>query len=136
MSGAASLLPAAKLIFSPDATATYYIQAGSSNYAFSGDYELSLVENTIPVGNYDEIADYLTDGYWEWRGGSRAAFPVGPGGTLTADISVLPEAGRQLARWAFEAWTNVTGIRFEFVEDNHADIIFTNEPEDAGFRWS
>ena len=122
----------AKLIFSPDATATYYIQAASSDGAFSGDYELSLVENTIPVGSYDEIADYLTDGYWEWLDGSRAAFPVGPGGTLTADISVLPEEGRQLARWAFEAWANVTGISFEFVEDNNADIVFKNEPGDVG----
>ena len=122
----------AKLIFSPDATATYYIQAGSSDGAFSGDYELSLVENTIPVGSYDEIADYLTDGYWEWQDGSRVAFPVGPGGTLTADISVLPEEGRQLARWAFEAWTNVTGISFEFVENNNADIVFNNEPGNLG----
>ena len=121
----------AKLIFSPDATATYYIQAASSDGAFSGDYELSLVENTIPVGSYDEIADYLTDGFWEWQDGSRSAFPVGPGGTLTADISVLTEEGRQLARWAFEAWTNVTGIRFEFVEDNNADIVFKNEPGNA-----
>ena len=30
-----------------------------------------------------------------------------------------------MARWAFEAWTNVTGIRFEFVEADHADITFT-----------
>ncbi len=119
----------AKLISSPDATATYYIQAASSDGAFSGDYELSLVENTIPVGSYDEIADYLTDGYWEWLDESRAAFPVGPGGTLSADISVLTEEGRQLARWAFETWTNVTGISFEFVEDNNADIVFISEPE-------
>ena len=119
----------AKLIFSPDATATYYIQAASSDGAFSGDYELSLVENTIPVGSYDEIADYLTDGYWEWLDGSRAAFPVEPGGTLTADVSVLTEEGRQLARWAFEAWTNVTGISFEFVEDSNADIVFESETD-------
>ena len=121
----------AKLIFSPDATATYYIQAGSSDDAFSGDYELSLVENTTPVGSYDEIADYLTDGFWEWQDGSRAAFPVGPGGTLTADITVLTEEGRQLARWAFETWTNVTGISFEFVEDNNADIVFKSETENT-----
>ena len=121
----------AKLIFSPDATATYYIHAASSDGAFSGDYELSFVENTIPVGSYDEIADYLTDGFWEWLDGSRAAFPVGPGGTLTADITVLTEEGRQLARWAFEAWTNVTGISFEFVEDNNADIVFRSETENT-----
>ena len=122
----------AKLIYSPKVTGTYYIHVGTTASDQSVEYELSLVENTIPVGSYDEIADYLTDGYWEWLDGSRAAFPVGPGGTLTADISVLPEEGRQLARWAFEAWTNVTGIRFEFVEDNHADIVFNNEPGNLG----
>ena len=124
-----SLPAGAKLIFSPDVTGTYYIQTGSSNNDFSGDYDLTLVENTIPVGSYDEIADYLTDGYWESLDGSRAAFPVEPGGTLTADISVLTEEGRQLARWAFEAWTNVTGISFEFVEDNNADILFKSESD-------
>ncbi len=113
----------AKLIFSPDVTGTYYIRAGNHDFAFTGEYELSLVENTIPTGSYDDIADYLTDGFWE-----RSAFFVGPGGVLTANITALPEEGRQLARWAFEAWTNVTGIRFEFVEDNLADIMFDNEP--------
>ncbi len=24
---------------------------------------------------YDDIADYLTDGYWEWRGEARRADP-------------------------------------------------------------
>ena len=117
----------AKFIFSPTATGTYYIHAGSRDSDFTGSYELSLVENTIPEGTYDEIADYLTDGYWQWQGGTRAAFNVGPGGVLTANISALTEEGQQLARWAFEAWTNVTGIRFEFVEADHADIIFTNK---------
>ena len=48
------------------------------------DYEISLSENTIPVGTYDEIAAYLTEGYWD---GYRYAFDVGPGGVLTADSS-------------------------------------------------
>ena len=122
----------AKLIYSPKVTGTYYIHAGTTVSDQSVEYELSLVENTIPVGTYDEIADYLTDGYWEWQDGSRVAFPVGPGGTLTADISVLPEEGQQLARWALEAWTNVSGINFEFVEDNNADIVFKNEPGNVG----
>ncbi len=115
----------AKLIYSPKVTGTYYIQIGSEESDHSGEYELSLVENTIPVGTHDDIADYLTDGYWEWLDGSRFAFDVGPGGMLTANITVLTEEGQQLARWAFEAWTNVTGIRFEIVEADNADIIFT-----------
>ena len=43
--------------------------------------------------NYDQIADYLTDGYWEGDGGSRRAFDVAPGGTLTADITALTVRG-------------------------------------------
>ena len=116
-----------KLIFKPSTAGAYYVHVGSKDNTFSGEYELYLVENTISEGSYDEIAVYLTDGFWEWLGSSRSAFHVEPGGILTANITVLPEEGQQLARWAFEAWTNVTGIRFEFVEDDHADIIFESE---------
>ena len=81
--------------------------------------------------NYDQIADYLTDGYWEWAGGSRRAFDVAPGGTLTADITNLTAGGQQLARWALDAWTNVSGINFRFVESD-ADITFDDEEGGAG----
>ena len=119
----------AKLIFSPDVTGTYYIQAGSFEDVSPADYELSLAENTTPEGTYDEVAGYLTDGFWEWTGSSRSAFHVGPGGTLTADITALADEIQQLARWALETWTNVTGINFELVEDNNADLIFNSDPD-------
>ena len=120
-----SLPSGSKLIFSPAASGTYYINAGSSNNDYSGDYELSLVENTIPTGTYDEIADYMTE----------SAFDVEPGGVLTADITALTEEGQQLARWALEAWTNVTGINFKFVDDDNAHITF-DDNEDGGFAYS
>ena len=85
--------------------------------------------------NYDQIAAYLTDGYWEWAGGSRHAFDVAPGGTLTADITGLTAAGQQLARWALETWTNVTSIDFRFVESD-ADITFGDAEEGAFSRFS
>ena len=127
-----SLPSGSKLIFSPAASGTYYINAGSNDNDYSGDYEITLVENTIPTGTYDEIADYLTDGYWKWQGGSGFAFDVEPGGVLTADITALTEEGQQLARWALEAWTNVTGIKFESVDDDNANITFYND-EGRGF---
>ena len=80
----------------------------------------------------DEIARYLTDGYWEAEKSNRHTFDVKSGSILTADITALTEEGQQLARWALEAWTNVTGIKFEFVADNNADIIF-DDNEDGGF---
>ena len=73
------------------------------------------------VGTYDEIAHQLTDG-----GGGRHAFDVAPGGTLTADVTSLTPEEQQLARWALEAWTNVTGIEFRFVSGD-AHITFDHD---------
>ena len=120
------------------ATGTYYLKVESGDDdADVWDYQVSVVENTIPEGTYDEIADYLTNGYWEGDGRSRRAFNVEPGGTLTADITTLTPAGQQFARWALEAWTAVTGIGFEFV-DGDAHITFDDEDgEDVGgYAWS
>ncbi len=99
---------------------------GAENQSSGGDEPAKV--------NYDQIADYLTDGYAEWAGGSRYAFDTAPGGTLTADITGLTATGQQLARWALETWTNVSGINFRFVESD-ADITFDDE-EDGGYSTS
>ena len=88
------------------------------------------------VATYDEIAYQLTDGYWVFSAtqfggyGARRAFSVAPGGTLTADITALTSDGQQLARWALEAWTNVTGIEFRFVSGG-AHIAFDDDEPGA-----
>ncbi len=106
-------------IFSPAVSGTYYISIDSSAEDNTADYEVSLEENPITTVSYDEIADYLSS-----RKSYIQGFDVDPGGMLTANITALNEAGRQLARWALEAWTNVSGIRFEFVDDDSAHITF------------
>lgn len=78
----------------------------------------------------DEIARYLTDGYWEAEGNKRHKFDVKSGGILKVNITSLAEDGQQLARWALDAWTNVSGIKFEFVENN-ADITFDDNEDEA-----
>ena len=116
------------LIFQPPVSGTYYLRVFTIGNDYPIEYEIELTENTIPIGTYDDLADYLTDGFSEWwSGGSRAAFDVGPGGTLTADITSLTEAGQQLARWALEAWSNVTGIEFQIVDNVNADITFDDK---------
>ena len=114
----------AKRIFNPTVDGAYYIFVGSQNSEHSGDYEISLVENTIPEGSYDEIADYMSSA---WGGRTPSTYGYEPGGVLTADITALTEGDQQLARWGLEAWTSVTGIEFEFIDSN-ANIIFTNNP--------
>ena len=113
-------------VFSPDASGTYYISIDSTADNFPSDYEISLDLNPIRTAGYDEIADYLTGGSSFPRG-----FDVEPGGTLTANITALDEAGRQLARLALEAWTGVSGIEFEFVEGDYADITFDDMREEG-----
>ena len=119
-----------KIILSPDESGTYYIGI-ERNDDVTGEYEISLVENTIPIGTYDELADYLTHGYKEGLGGTPAKIDIKSGGVLTVNITALNEDGQQLARWAFEAWTYVTGIEFELVEGDSALITFDDDDEGA-----
>ena len=128
-----------KLIYQPPVSGTFYIHVFSFDSDYPIDYEIEFTENTIPIGTYDDLADYMTDGFWEWGGDSRSAFNVGPGGVLTTDITTLTEAGQKLARWALEAWSNVTGIEFRFVDDENADLTFDNheaELASGGFSES
>ena len=83
------------------------------------------------IATYDEIADHLTDGFWDFRESYDGYLGRGPyynvaTGTLTADVSRLTAEGQQVARWALEAWTNVTGIEFRFVSAGAA-ITFFND---------
>ena len=113
-----------KLIHSPPDNGTYYINIATWDRTYSGNYELTLTENTIPVGTYDEIARYLTHGYDEWFGTEPGKFDVVTGGVLTVNISTLSEERQKVAGWAIEAWANVSGLNFEFVDDADADIVF------------
>ena len=122
-----------KIIFSPDESGTYYIKINNKDNEAAGEYEISLAENTIPIGTYDELADYLTDGWWEDNGSTRHSADVETGGVLTVNITALNEDGQRLARWALEAWTNVTGIEFKLVEEDSAFLTFDDTGEGDGY---
>ena len=113
-----------KIIISPAIGEIYYIKIYSPDDDYSGEYEVSIVENTIPIGTNDSIADYLSNGYRMFEGRESASFDVDPGGVLTANITALTQESQQLARWALDVWTNVTGIRFQFIDDDNVDITF------------
>ena len=126
--GSASL-PGEPLIISPDESGTYYIGIKNRGNEAAGDYTISLTENTIPIGTYDDIADYLTHGFKEGHGGTPSDFNIESGDALTVNITALAEDGQRLARWALETWTIVSGIEFEFVEDDSARITFDDNEE-------
>ena len=107
---------------------TYYVAIARTNYDDSDNYEISFLEHTLSVASYDEIAAYL-----KGTPENSRLYDVEPGGTLTADITALTSDGQQLARWALEAWTYVTGIKFEFVDSGNPHIIFDDEELGVGF---
>ena len=87
----------------------------------------------LPVYSIDQIAEYLTDGFWEDRGGARHAFDVSSGGTLTIDITQLSNDAQTTAREALQAWTDVTGINFEETSYGHDAKIFFEEGNEGAY---
>ncbi len=84
-----------------------------------------------PFYNVDQIADYLTEGYWRDSSGyGKRAFDVDPGGSLSVNITSLPTEQKDLARMALESWSDTIGINFVEVSKN-AQITFSNENSGA-----
>lgn len=67
---------------------------------------------TTPFFNNDQISWQLTDGHWQADGLARHTFALPAGRTITVDMTGLTAAGQQLAQWALNAWTEVSGINF------------------------
>ncbi|CUH51532.1 M10 family metallopeptidase [Shimia marina] len=110
--------------FSASYTGTYYIAAGSYRDGGQGTYEIS-VETAVP-GTVDELADFLTEGFW----GSERHWNTSSDNIISVNITGLTAAGQQLARWAFEAWEMVANLDFQETS-GAADITFDDEDSGA-----
>ncbi len=67
----------------------------------------------LPVYGLDQIADYLSEGFWLDRGQQPRSFDVSAGGTITVNLNGLDATGRATAQQALDAWTSVSGLQFE-----------------------
>ena len=112
-----------RFIFKLDISYTYYIEVKSDDTNHSGDYQLTITEYTPSIATYDDIAGALYAG----RNQPPIAFDVGPGGELTVDITGLSDNWQKLTRLGLEAWSDVTGIIFELVDNENANIFFDDE---------
>ena len=88
-----------------------------------------------PTGSVDDLANYLTDGYWNDNGGSRHAFDTSTSNVITVNITGLTTDGQRLARWAMEAWEAVANIRFVETSGS-AKITFTDNQPGAYSSYS
>ena len=59
--------------------------------------------------------------------------------TVTVNLAALSEDGKELAKKAFESWTNIAGMEFDYIESENADITFKEDiavPSPAGIMGS
>ncbi|WP_305987529.1 M10 family metallopeptidase C-terminal domain-containing protein [Roseibium sp. MMSF_3544] len=124
------------MTFTATTTGTYYLGAGSYDDNYAGTYTMAVNEFTPSVYTNDEIADQLTDGYWQANGSSQRAFNVSVGGTITVNINGLTTAGQNLARDALELWSDATGLAFSYISGS-AQITFDDGDSGAYNRsWT
>ena len=79
-------------------------------------------------GTYDEIAEFLTDTYWNWAysGRSLEVFNLDDTRTLLVDIATLSEMSQQMARMALEAWGELINVRFEYIDEGDGQSYIDN----------
>lgn len=109
-------------------TTTYYLAAGSWRDRFTGDYALEV--NVAEPATYDELADYLVNGYWEDNGAAGRSFDTSTSNVITVNLTGLTAEGQQLARWALEAWEMVADLDFQEVTTG-GQIVFDDEDSGA-----
>ncbi|MEM1430903.1 MAG: M10 family metallopeptidase C-terminal domain-containing protein [Pseudomonadota bacterium] len=86
------------------------------------------VTANLPTYSPGQVATYLLEGFWAGFIGTAGpfAFDLGPARELTVNLTALRPEGREMARDALDAWTNVTGI--SFVERGaNAQITFSDD---------
>ena len=117
------------LAFRPSYTGTYYVDVGSAPENQTGTYELSVTPYTPPpLGTMDEMADWMTDGFWD---GDRHHFDVTQGGTITVNLTGIPADSAMVARAALDLWSDIIGVTFIEVSSG-GQIVFGDADEGTG----
>lgn len=125
--------------YSASYTGLIYIVIDSYSGTETGGYSVNVSYGSPvtppPAGTYDDMAYYLTDGFWYDAGTVPGQFSTTSGNQITVNITGLTAAEQQLARWAFEAWEMVADL--EFVEvGGSAALTFGNTDTYYGETFS
>lgn len=122
--------------FTAPASGSYYMAARAYGSEV-GTYRLSYETAATPGGKWSmqQIADYLAEGFWEDQGQPARSYDVGPGGVLTCDLTDLSPSERAVASMALNAWSQVSGLRFDTssTAGAGASIRFTNDDSSGAY---
>lgn len=111
----------------------YYLEAGAFGSS-QGTYSMSVTRGgapDTPIFTPAQIANQLTNGYWNSTGRDWRAFDADPGDVLNVDLSGLTARGRQLATMALSAWEQVSGLRFN-TNGSGSNVAIRFDDSDSG----
>ena len=124
----------AVIYYTAQESGAHYLAAISQDGSASGTYEMSIFvgnnPSPPPQATLEEMARYLTHGYWQDTGRSQRSFETSTSNEITVDLSGLSAEAQQLARWALEAWTQVADLQFREVSGG-AQITFDDNESGA-----
>ena len=112
-------------------TGRFFLDAGAWDERFVGGYQLAIIEFIPPTYTLDEIAAFLTTGFWG-DGGRR--WDISTDNIITYNVTGLTSAGQALARAAFQSWANVTNLMFE--EVTSGGNITLDDNQSGAFAFS
>ncbi len=96
--------------------------------------EVTVPTDPLPTASLDELATYLTSGYWQDSGQDSRSFADVIGNStnhvITVDLTGLTAEGQRLARWALDAWELSIDVQFTEVQID-GDITFDDEDSGA-----
>ena len=113
-----------------DPSVHHYDSHGLHNLDNGGNVSAS---NGKPVYTNDQIADYLTNGFWGDFGGGQRSYDVEAGGTITVNLDGLTAGAQETAWQALESWTAVSGLQFEYAASG-AQMTFDDTQSGAFAR--
>ncbi|WP_170162764.1 M10 family metallopeptidase, partial [Pacificibacter maritimus] len=120
------------LTYTAGSTGTFYLDVGAYQYSSTSDnfggYTLHAGDTgPLEEGTIEELAHFLTDGFWEANGDQRSAFDTSSSNIITVNITDLNSTEQTLALDAMSAWEMVADIEFTLVQTSNSDITFLND---------
>ncbi len=123
-----------KLTFTASTSGTYFISAEGYGSTTTGQYLLTMATGTAPYApavTVSDIADYLTNSYWEVNGDIAHHWGVS---SISYNVQGLTAARAVLARDAFQLWSEVANLTF--VETTGAGQITLDDTQSGAFASS
>jgi serralysin len=133
-------LNGSRLSYAPSASGTYYVSAGGYvppiGAGSTGQYLLTMNDGGSPFSptvSLTDVADYLSNSYWEVNGVAPAKWNIT---SITYKTTGLEPERAVLARIAFQAWADVTGLTFTEITSGTAKITLDDTTANAAFENS